>query len=277
MKNIFYLLSILLLFTSCSEYQKVLKQKDIKPKFDMANRLYEEGLKEDKDSKLTKAIKLYEQILPGLQGKPQAQIISYNIANAYYNVEDYLISGYKFERFAKVYSSSTKLEEAIFKSSDSYYQSSPPYSLDQSETLKAMDKLQVYINQYPDGQYFQEANQKLQELRLKIEKKYYEIAKQYHYTTRYKAAISDFDNYLVKYPGSAYKEKAYFYKLESAYILAINSFAYLVAERLQDAKRYYEDYKERFPEGEFIEQANTYMLDIENRLENINDNIVEQK
>jgi outer membrane protein assembly factor BamD len=277
MKNIFYLFSVVFLFTSCSEYQKVLKQKDIKPKFDMANLFYEEGLKEDKDSKLTKAIKLYEQILPGLQGKPQAQIISYNIANAYYNVEDYLLAGYKFERFSKAYPTSQKLEEAIFKSSDSYYESSPSYSLDQSETLKAMDKLQVYIDQYPDGQFFDEANLKLQELRLKIEKKYYEVAKQYHYTTRYKAAISDFDNYLVKYPGSAYKEKAYFYKLESAYMLAINSFAYLIEERLQDAKVCYEDYSERFPEGEFIEQANTYLDDIENRLKNIKENIVEQQ
>lgn len=277
MKKLFYLLSVILLFTSCSEYQKVLKQKDIKPKFDMANRFYEEGLKENKRSKLTKAIKLYEQILPGLQGKPQAQIILYNIANAYYNVEDYLLSGFKFERFAKAYPTSQKLEEAIFKSSDSYYQSSPVYTLDQTETTKAIDKLQAYIDQFPDGQFFDEANQKLQELRLKIEKKYYEVAKQYHYTTRYKAAISDFDNYLVKFPGSAYREKAYFYKFESAYILAINSFAYLVQERLQDAKKYYQDYKERYPEGEFIEQANIYMDDIENRILNLNENILEQQ
>lgn len=276
MKKTLYLLSFIFLFASCSEYQKVLKQKDIKPKFDMANQFYEEGLKEEKRSKLTKAIKLYEQILPSLQGKPQAQILLYNIANAYYNVQDYLISGYKFERFAKAYPTSQKLEEALFKSSDSYYQSSPPYSLDQTETLKAIDKLQIYIDQFPEGQFFDAANDKLQELRLKIEQKYYEIAKQYHYTTRYKAAISDFDNYLVNYPGSAFKEKAYFYKLESAYLLAINSFAYLVAERLQEAKRYYEDYKERYPGGEFIEQANTYFEDIENRLANIKENITEQ-
>lgn len=276
MKKIFYLFTALLLFASCSEYQKVIKQKDIKPKFDLANQLYEEGLKEDKNSKLTKAIKLYEQILPTLQGKPQAQIILYNIANAYYNVEDYLLSGFKFERFAKAYPTSQKVEEALFKSSDSYYQSSPKYSLDQTETLKAIDKLQVYIDQYPDGQYFEEANMKLQELRQKIEKKYYEIAKQYHLTYRYKAAISDFDNYLVNYPGSAFKEKAYYYKFESAYLLAINSFAYLVEERLEEAKGYYEDYQERYPEGEFIEQADTYADDIENRLVNLKENITEQ-
>lgn len=277
MKKLFYLFTVILLFTSCSEYQKVLKQKEIKPKFDLANQFYEEGLKEDKNSKLTKAIKLYEQILPNLQGKPQAQIILYNIANAYYNVEDYLLSGFKFERFAKAYPTSQKVEEALFKSSDSYYQSSPNYSLDQTETLKAIDKLQVYIDQYPDGAYFDEANKKLQELRLKIEKKYYKIAKQYHFTYRYKAAISDFDNYLVNYPGSAYKEKAYYYKFESAYLLAINSFAYLVEERLQEANEYYEDYQDRYPEGEFIEQANTYADDIKNRLATIKENITEQQ
>ena len=277
MKKVFYLFSIVFLFSSCSEYQKVLKQKDIKPKFDLANQFYEEGLKEDKNSKLTKAIKLYEQILPTLQGKPQAQIILYNIANAYYNVEDYLISGFKFERFAKAYPTSQKVEEALFKSSDSYYQSSPNYSLDQTETLKAIDKLQVYIDQFPDGVYFVQANEKLQELRLKVERKYYEIAKQYHFTYRYKAAISDFDNYLVNYPGSAYKEKVYFYKFESEYLLAINSFAYLVEDRLQDANTYYQDYVERYPEGEFIDLANSYAEDIEKRLANMEETTTEQQ
>ena len=37
---------------------------------------------------MVKAIKLYEQILPTLQGKPQSQIVQYNIANALYNIED---------------------------------------------------------------------------------------------------------------------------------------------------------------------------------------------
>lgn len=272
MKQIIYIFLSVLILTSCSEYQKILKQTDIKPKFDLANKLYKEGLEEDKNSKLTKAIKLYEQILPTLQGKPQAQIILYNIANAYYNVEDYLLSGFKFENFVKAYPTSQKVEEATYKSSDSYYNASPVYSLDQQETKRAIAKLQNYLDQFPDGQYFDEANQKLQELRLKIEKKYYEIAKQYHFTYRYKAAISDFDNYLVNYPGSAYKEKAYYYKFESAYLLAINSFDFLVEERLEDAKTYYDDYSERYPQGEFIEQANTYYEDVNVRLKTINEN-----
>jgi outer membrane protein assembly factor BamD len=273
MKNLIYILSALLLLSSCGEYQKVIKQKDIKPKFDLANTYYEEGLKEVKKKKLTRAIKLYEQILPSLQGKPQAQIVQYNVANAYYSIGDYLLSGYRFERFSKAYPSSQKLEEAFFKSADSYYQESPTFSLDQVDTRKAIDKLQVYLDQYPDGDYFKEANDKLQELRYKIERKYYEIAKQYHYTYRYKAAISDFDNYLVNYPGSAFKEKAYYYRFESAYLLAINSFVYLMEDRLSEAMDYYQDYIEKYPEGEFLEQANTYADDIKVRTEKRESNI----
>lgn len=277
MKHLIYIISAILMLASCSEYQKVLKQKDIKPKFDMANTFYEQGLKEDKKTKLTKSIKLYEQILPTLQGKPQAQIVQYNVANAYYSIGDYLLSGYRFDRFAKAYPTSQKLEEAIFKSADSYYQVSPVYSLDQKESRNAIDKLQMYLDQYPDGEYFEEANTKLQELRYKIEKKYYEIAKQYHYTYRYKAAISDFDNYLVNYPGSAFKEKAYYYKFESEYLLAINSFLYLMEERLEDAMAYYQDYKERYPEGEFIKQADEYAEDIKVRLAELETKIQNQQ
>lgn len=277
MKNIIYIISAILVLTSCSEYQKVLKQKDVKPKFDLANTLYEDGLKEEKKSKLTKAVKLYEQILPSLQGKPQAQIVQYNVANAYYSIGDYILSGYRFERFAKANPSSQKIEEAYFKSAESYYQNSPVYSLDQKETKKAIDKLQEYLDNYPDGVYFAEANKKLQELRYKIEKKYYEIAKQYHFTYRYKAAISDFDNYLVNYPGSAFKEKAYYYKFESAYLLAINSFAYIMEERLEEAQSYYEDYRDKYADGEYIELATTYANDINERMIDLKNNIQTQQ
>lgn len=274
MKNIFYILFLVILASSCSEYQKVLKKGDLKPKFDMANKMYSEGIAEEKNSKLVKAIKLYEQIEPTLQGKPQAQIVQFNLANAYYHAGDYLISAYKFERFTKAYPNSQKLEESFFKSAESFYHESPRYTLDQTDTERAIAKLQVYINEYPDGEYFDKANAYLKELQYKIQQKYYEIAKQYHYTLRYKAAISDFDNYLVNYPGSPFKEKAYYYKFESAYLLAINSFQYLVEERLEEANAFYDDYIERYPEGEFIELANDYKTDIDERLIEISKNTI---
>ena len=43
-----------------------------------------------------------------------------------------------------------------------------------------MEKLQDFINQYPDSERLDDANAKVQELNQKIERKAYEIAKGYN-------------------------------------------------------------------------------------------------
>ncbi|GAA0756408.1 outer membrane protein assembly factor BamD [Psychroflexus lacisalsi] len=265
MKRLIVLLIIALGFTSCSEYQKVLKEKEILPKYELSNEFYEKGIETGKNKYFRKAIRLFDQILPQYKGKPSGEKVSYMNANAHYLVGDYFLSGYLFERFSKSYPNSEKVEEAFFKSAKSYYEVSPIYSKDQEDTRTAISKLQFYINTYPDGEHFVSANEMIQELSIKIEMKFYEIAKQYHHTERYKAAIQSFDNFILKFPGSKYREKAFFYKFESAYILAINSISSLVPERLAEAKIYYEDYIKYFSGTELSEQAKIYATDIEER------------
>ncbi|PZD79567.1 outer membrane protein assembly factor BamD [Mesonia sp. K7] len=270
MKKILYILLVTIVFSACSEYQKALKNDDVKIKYDLASKLYEEGIQENKKSKLKKAIQLYEQILPQYRGKPQGEKISYEYANAFYELGAYYDSSYQFERFSKAYPQSEKAEEAFFKSAKSDYHISPRYTLDQTETNKAIGKFQEYITLYPDGENIGEANQLSAELREKLELKEYEIAKLYHHREEYKPAIEAFNNFIEANPGSKYREKAYFYKMESAYLLAINSYAYLVPERLETAKVYYENYKKYFPSGELNEDANIIIQDINTRLENNN-------
>ena len=49
-------------------------------------------------------------------------------------------------------------------------------SLDQKETLTAIDKLQEFINSYPNSEKMSDANDLVQELRIKLELKAFEIA-----------------------------------------------------------------------------------------------------
>lgn len=266
MRYVTVLLLSLILFSSCSEYQKVLKSEEVGPKYEMAKELYEKGVETDKNRYFNKSMRLFDQILPQYRGKPQGETVTYMNANAYYLSGDYFTAAHLFERFTQSYPTSQKSEEALFKSAKSYYEVSPVYSLDQSQSLKALAKLQIYIDTYTEGKHFDEANVLVAELQEKIDKKYYEIAKQYHHTERYKAAIEALDNYILDYPGTDYKEKAYFYKYESAYLLAINSLRVLVEERLKEAKNYGEDYLRYYPEGEFAEEAQTYFDDINKRL-----------
>lgn len=272
MKKFFLLFSLVALTASCSQYQKVLKSKDTALKYRTAEELYDEGKSGEGNSgrKFRRALRIYEQIVPEYRGTPQGQRVMFLYADTYYELGDYRLSGYQFERFSEVYPESEKAEEAAYKSAKSYYFLSPPYSLDQTDTYKAINKLQAFINKYPESQYMDEANTLVQDLRIKLEKKAYEIAKQYHKTLDYRAAIAAFENFITKYPGSPFREAALYYKFDAAYEYAINSYAYAMPERLAAAKEYFEDYKRSYPEGEFIEEAEVALQDIEQTLQNLN-------
>lgn len=270
MKKIILLLSILALVTSCGEYQDVLKSDDISLKYATADSLYTAAKAGEGNSKqkFKKALRIFEQIVPQYRGKPQAQKLMFLFADTYYELGDYFLSGYQFERFAESYPQSEKLQEAAFKSAKSYYFLSPRYSLDQTETEKAIAKLQDFINRFPESERLDEANELVTELRIKLERKAYEIAKQYHHTYNYIAAVTAFDNFLLDYPGSPFRERAYYYKFDSAYEYAINSYAYAMPERLAAAENYFEDYKKYYPEGEYIAEAEIALADINSRQEN---------
>ncbi len=203
MKKFFAIIALVVLFSSCNEYQKAMKSEDVAVKADVANKLYEKG-------KYDKAIRLYEQIVPAYKGKPQAERMFYNYAMALYKTKQYYTAGYQFESFASNYPKSEKVEETVFLGAKCYSKLSPVYSLDQTDTYKAVDKIQMYIDRFPDGANFAEANEIAKALRNKLEKKAFEIAKQYNTISDYKSAIVALDNFILDNVGTSYKEDALF-------------------------------------------------------------------
>ncbi|APU67148.1 MAG: outer membrane protein assembly factor BamD [Christiangramia sp.] len=268
MKKGILALGLLMLVTSCSEYQKLLKSDDTAKKYATAEELYTQGKEEKSNKKLRKSIRILEQIEPQFRGKPQGQRLSYMLADAHYQLGDYFVSPFEFERFQQLYANSEKTEEASFKEAASYYYRTPPYNLDQTDTKKAMEELQEYLNKYPQGEYADQASDMAAELQRKLEKKAFEIARQYHKTEFYKAAIASFTNFIADYPGTPFREEAFYYRFDSAYKLATNSVAFLMEERLKEAKTYYEAYKKYYPEGERMEEMNASLEDINSRLQN---------
>ena len=232
MKKFLALFTIVLLFSSCSEYQKALKSEDVGVKFEVATKKYEA-------KKYNKAIRLFEQIAPVYKGKPQAEKMFYMYCQSLYKTKQYYLAGYQFESFVSSYPKSQKIEEASFLGAKCFVQLSPVYSLDQTDTYKAVDKLQNFIDTYPESQSLAEANVMAKTLREKLEKKAYENAKIYNTISDYKAAMVAFDNFIINFPGTPYKEKALYYKLDSAYNLAINSIPSKMEDRLKNAKQAY--------------------------------------
>jgi outer membrane protein assembly factor BamD len=217
-------------------------------KFAKGTELYEAG-------KYNKANRLFEQIVPKYRGKPQAEKLMFMHANAFYLTRDYYLSAYKFEQFETAYPKSEKAEEALFYSSKSYYELSPVYSKEQKETREALDKLQLFINKYPESQYISQVNEMVKELDYKLEKKAFEVAKQYNHISDYQASIKSFDNFLLEFPGTSFREEAMFYRLDAAYKLATNSTERKKELRVNNALVFYKSFKKSFPNSEHASEA----------------------
>jgi outer membrane protein assembly factor BamD len=145
-------------------------------------------------------------------------------------------------------------------------------------TYEAIEKLQEFINLFPESDYVTNANKLVRELEYKLEKKAFEIAKQYNLISDYPAAVKSFDNFIFEFPGSKLREEALFYRLDSAFKLAINSIEYkktiqngvvhLRKERLETAKEYSDAFKLIYADSKYIEDVNNMISEIIQELEN---------
>lgn len=259
MKIPFLLLLVGLLLGSCSDYQKLLKSDDAAKKYAAADSLY-------KQKKFTKSLRLMEQIVPAYRGKPQAEPLMFRYANTFYNLGDFYLAGYQFERFEASYPKSDSVEVAAYKSAKSYYELSPKYSLDQKDTHTALERLQSYINKYPNSEFREETNALVLELRRKLERKDYEVAKQYLRISDFKAAIDAYDNFISDHPGSKYRKNAFYERINAAYLLAINSVPTKVEGRLKMAQKYYNNFLKYYSDSDLKEDADALHREIEERL-----------
>jgi outer membrane protein assembly factor BamD len=263
MKKIISVLFVVVFFYSCSEYQAALKTEDVAKKFEVATKLYDAG-------SYTKAIRLFEQLAPAYRGKPQGEKLFYMYAQSCFKTKQYYLAGYQFDSFVSGYPKSEKAEEAAFLGAQSYSKLSPVYSIDQTDTHKAIEKIQGFIDRYPNSTYSAEANATSKKLNEKIERKVYENAIEYNRISNYKSAIIALDNFISDYPGTVYKEKALYYKLDSAYLLAINSVPSKMEERLITAKTSYNNLVKFRPNTEYKQKADEMLAGIDVELQKYN-------
>lgn len=260
MKNFLFLILIATIISSCSPFQKAMKSENIELKYTVANNLYEAG-------RYSKSLMLFEQLSPLYKGKPQAEKMFYQYSQALYKTKEYYAAGYQFNKFVSSYPKSEKVEEVAYLEAICYTKLSPVYSLDQVDTDKAIDKLQNFVDTYPESKYLPEINSNVKILREKLEIKAYEIAKQYNSISDFKAALVALDLFIADFPGTPLKEKALFYRLDSAYKLAINSVPSKMEERLKNSKVAYANLLKFKADTEYKNKADDMLARIDKDLQ----------
>jgi outer membrane protein assembly factor BamD len=258
-KNSIIGLLIALSVTSCGEFSKVLNRGTSAEQYILATDLYESG-------KYNKALQLFEKVIPAYRGKPQMERIQFMVSMANYKTKNYLLAAYHFDRFTKNYPKSTKKEEASYLAAHSYYLAIPRSSLDQSDTKKAIDAFQRFIDTYPTSNRIAAANKFVKEMQLRLEKKAYDIAYQYYHTENYKSALVAFDNFLSDNLGTSFKEDALFYKSKAAHDLALKSVVSKKEARIKSALQAIDRLERNFKDTKYKKEAEKLRDDLENEL-----------
>ena len=243
-----YILFFSFSFFSCSEYQKILKNTDVSFKYDQAVNYFN-------NNDYARSLQLFEGLLDDFVGNPKSEEVYYHYAYCFFYLQDYISSAYHFDRFNKVFINSNKNEEMAFMHVYSFYKQSPRYSLDQLVTNEAIEKLELFIENFPSSVRIPRVNELIFDLNKKIEKKYFEIVKSYYTTGKFKSAIFAINNFLAEFPETQYIDEISFVQLNAYYSLAQNSIEEKMKQRVKEAIFACDDYLMAFPNGDNVEQV----------------------
>lgn len=246
-------LLLLISFTGCkSKFEKLRASNNLAKKYEEAVKLYEE-------EKYSKALILFEDLMLKYRGRSEAEDLYYFNAYTHYRLKDYISARYHFKQFATTFPYSNRAEEARFMSAYSYYLDSPRSSLDQENTRKAIDELQLFVNIYPESERAEEAGDLIQKLRDKLETKAFDNAKLYYnmgFGDDYRASVIALENMLRDYPDTKYAEEAEYLIIKSQYLFADNSYVHRQESRFSEALDYYDEFVEKYPESKYLKELN---------------------
>jgi outer membrane protein assembly factor BamD len=235
---------------SCDGYGKLLKSTNYELKLQKADEFY--GTKS-----YGRSAQLYEELIPIYKGTDKSEGIYYRYVWSEYHVGDIILAQYYFKSYTRQFPDGPHVEECYFMNAYCYLLNSPNYQLDQTYTKNAIKEFQSFIDIFPDSKRIDTCNILIDQLRSKIERKDYEIIKQYHKLEdeNWKAAIVAAKNFLKEYPSSTYNEEMYYLIIDSYYQLAVNSVPWKKEERLNGAIENYLKFEDLYPKSSYLSRA----------------------
>ena len=259
MKKGFYTLLLgLLLLTSCSKYNNLLKTNDVECKYEAAKAYFI-------SREYGKATPLLEDIVSMLKGNRNAEESLYMLAMCYYESGDYETASQYFKTYYTSYQRGMYNELARFYCGKSLYKNIPVPELDQSSTHAAIQELQLFLEYFPATQYRSDVHEMLFAMYDILVEKDYLSAKLYYdlgsfdlMRNNYQACIVTAQNALKEYPYTKLREELSILILRAKYKMATKSVEEKKVDRLRDAVDEYYAFKNEFPESKYLDEAEKY-------------------
>ena len=162
------------------------------------------------------------------------------LGETYFYMGDKLLAIAEYDRLIRRMSFSPYVEKARYRICESYVILSPKYFRDQTYSEKAIEKLQEFIDDYPNSDKREEAQSNIKILRNKLSRKAYDTGILYIKMEEYKSALIAFKQVVDLYHDSEYNELAHMRTIA----------CYIYRNEFEEALQYYDEKRS------FIEKIN---------------------
>lgn len=243
--------------SGCSQYQKALKNPDPNYKFEFAKRAFEQ-------KKYAQSYTLLRDVVTQLKGSDRAEESLYLLGLSYFENKEYPEAAEFFKTYYQRYPKGKFTELARYYAGYAYYLDSPEAQLDQSETIKAIEELQGFLDYFPRSDKVTLAQNAIFEMQDKLTLKELQNAQLYYNLgnymgNNYESAIITAKNAIKEYPYSKYKEELEMLVLKARYQEAVLSVDERKADRFRDVVDEYYSFTNNYPDSPRRQEADNIL------------------
>ena len=261
-KNLLYLLIGITLLSSCGNFEKVKKSSDVNYKLTKANEYFDK-------KEYAHANELYKDLLPIMKSTRNFEALFYKYSYTFYYLKDYVEASYYFKNFTEYFPTSKDAEECEFMSAVCLFKYAPKYTLDQTNSIKALESLQSYVTRYPKSKRIAEANGYIDASHKKLEQKAADAAKLYFNIGQFKAATVAYKSVLRDYPESPDADLYQFMGMKAWFKYAKASIAEKQEERYANAISSYRELKDNYPQSKYLADADKLNIEASNNVKKL--------
>ena len=245
--KIFFILFFISFFlTNCAKKEKnsMVVEEDLELQM---IRAFREGYEEFKEGDALFAAKKFneaELLFPQSSWAPKAALMA---AYVYYAQDYYFDAEAELERFIRTYPKNQDLNYAHFLLAMCYYEKIVDEKKDIGPLLKAQEKFNFIIKNYPNSDYALDAGYKLDLIQDYLASKEMYIASHYMKKKKWIASINRYKTVVEQYEKTIYVEEALHRLVELYYTIGLESesqkYASLLGYNYQSSKWYEKSYK----------------------------------
>ena len=241
------------MMAGCGEYNKVMKSSDLEYKYAYAKKAFE-------NKRYAQAYTILTELVPIFRGTPHAEESLYLLGLSYYENKDYISAGSYFKQYYQRYPRGQYAELARFYAGYGFYLDSPDPQLDQTETIRAMEELQAFLDYFPKSDKVSIAQSAVFELQDKLVLKELQNATLYYNLgnymgNNYESAVITAQNAIKAYPYSKYKEELEMLVLRARFKEASESVVEKKEERFRTVIDEYYSFINDYPDSKMRKEA----------------------